>query len=31
MKAVKTPVYLPLSGKTMEFNAAGNCTAGGSS
>ncbi len=28
MKAVKTPVYLPLSGKTMEFNAAGNCTAG---
>lgn len=31
MKAVKTPAYLPLSGKTMEFNAAGNCTAGCSS
>jgi L-ascorbate metabolism protein UlaG (beta-lactamase superfamily) len=31
LKAVKTPAHLPLSGKTMEFNAAGNCTAGCSS
>ena len=28
MKAVKVPVYVPLSGKTMEFDAAGKCTAG---
>jgi L-ascorbate metabolism protein UlaG (beta-lactamase superfamily) len=28
MKAVKVPVYLPLSGKTMEFDGAGKCTAG---
>jgi L-ascorbate metabolism protein UlaG (beta-lactamase superfamily) len=28
MKAVKVPVHLPLSGRTMEFNAAGKCTAG---
>ena len=28
IKAVKVPVHLPLSGKTMEFNAAGACTAG---
>jgi L-ascorbate metabolism protein UlaG (beta-lactamase superfamily) len=28
MKAVKVPVHLPLSGKTMEFNSAGKCTAG---
>jgi L-ascorbate metabolism protein UlaG (beta-lactamase superfamily) len=28
MKAVKVPVYIPRSGKTMEFNAAGKCTAG---
>jgi L-ascorbate metabolism protein UlaG (beta-lactamase superfamily) len=27
-KAVKAPVHIPLSGKTMEFNAAGKCTAG---
>ena len=24
MKAVKVPVHIPLSGKTMEFDAAGN-------
>jgi L-ascorbate metabolism protein UlaG (beta-lactamase superfamily) len=28
IKAVKAPVHIPLSGKTMEFNAAGKCTAG---
>jgi L-ascorbate metabolism protein UlaG (beta-lactamase superfamily) len=28
MKAVKAPVHVPLSGKTMEFDAAGTCTAG---
>jgi L-ascorbate metabolism protein UlaG (beta-lactamase superfamily) len=28
MKAVKVPVYVPLSGKTMEFDSAGKCAAG---
>ena len=28
MKAVKIPVHVPLSGKTMEFDANGKCTAG---
>jgi L-ascorbate metabolism protein UlaG (beta-lactamase superfamily) len=28
IKAVHVPVHVPLSGKTMEFNAAGKCTAG---
>jgi len=28
MKAAKMPVHLPLSGKTMEFDAEGKCTAG---
>ena len=28
MKAVKVPAYVPLSGKTMEFDADGKCTAG---
>ena len=28
IKAVTVPVYLPLSGKTMEFDAAGVCKAG---
>lgn len=28
MKAVKVPVHISLSGKTMEFDAAGKCTAG---
>lgn len=27
-KAVRVPVHVPLSGKTMEFDAAGRCTAG---
>jgi len=27
-KAVKIPVYVPLSGKTMEFNGAGKCVSG---
>ncbi|HEV7815147.1 MAG TPA: MBL fold metallo-hydrolase [Janthinobacterium sp.] len=27
-KAVKVPVYVPLSGKTMEFSAEGKCSAG---
>ena len=27
-KAVKVPVYLPLSGKTMEFNGKAKCVAG---
>ncbi len=28
IKAVKAPVHVPLSGKTMEFDGAGKCTAG---
>ena len=28
MKAVKVPVHIPLSGKSMEFDMAGKCTAG---
>lgn len=28
MKAVRVPVHVPLSGRTMEFDAAGKCTAG---
>lgn len=28
MKAVKVPVLVPLSGKTMEFDGSGNCSAG---
>ena len=28
IKAVKVPVYVPLSGKTMEFDASAKCTAG---
>ena len=28
LKAVKVPAYVPLSGKTMEFDANGKCTAG---
>jgi L-ascorbate metabolism protein UlaG (beta-lactamase superfamily) len=28
LKAVKVPAHLPLSGKTMEFDASGKCTAG---
>jgi L-ascorbate metabolism protein UlaG (beta-lactamase superfamily) len=28
MKAARMPVHVPLSGKTMEFDAAGKCTAG---
>jgi L-ascorbate metabolism protein UlaG (beta-lactamase superfamily) len=28
LKAVKVPAHLPLSGKTMEFDSAGKCTAG---
>ena len=28
MKAVKVPAHIPLSGKTMEFDRAGKCTAG---
>ena len=28
MKAVKVPAHIPLSGKTMEFDASGKCTAG---
>ena len=28
VKAVKVPVYVPLSGKTMELDAEGKCTAG---
>jgi L-ascorbate metabolism protein UlaG (beta-lactamase superfamily) len=28
VKAVKVPVHIPLSGKTMEFDAAGKCTTG---
>ena len=28
IKATKAPVHIPLSGKTMEFDATGKCTAG---
>ena len=28
IKAVKVPVHVPLSGRTMEFDAGGNCTKG---
>jgi L-ascorbate metabolism protein UlaG (beta-lactamase superfamily) len=28
LKAVKVPVYIPLSGKTMEFDSTGKCTTG---
>jgi L-ascorbate metabolism protein UlaG (beta-lactamase superfamily) len=28
VEATKTPVYLPLSGKTLSFDARGNCTGG---
>lgn len=28
MKSVKVPVYIPLSGKTMEFDTSGKCVAG---
>jgi L-ascorbate metabolism protein UlaG (beta-lactamase superfamily) len=28
MKAVKVPAHVPLSGKTMEFDGSGKCTAG---
>ena len=28
IKAAKMPVHVPLSGKTMEFDAAGVCKAG---
>jgi L-ascorbate metabolism protein UlaG (beta-lactamase superfamily) len=28
IKAVKVPVHVPLSGRTMEFDASGKCTAG---
>ena len=28
MKAVKVPVHVPLSGRTMQFDSAGKCTAG---
>jgi L-ascorbate metabolism protein UlaG (beta-lactamase superfamily) len=28
LKAVKVPAHLPLSGKTMEFDANGKCVAG---
>lgn len=28
LKAVKVPAYVPLSGRVMEFNAAGKCMAG---
>lgn len=28
VKAVKVPAHIPLSGKTMEFDAGGKCTAG---
>ena len=27
-KAVKVPVYIPLSGRTMQFDGTGRCTAG---
>jgi L-ascorbate metabolism protein UlaG (beta-lactamase superfamily) len=28
IKATRVPVYVPLSGKTMEFDASAKCTAG---
>jgi hypothetical protein len=28
IKLAKMPVYLPLSGKTMEFDAGGKCASG---
>lgn len=28
IKAVKVPVHLPLSGRTMSFDSAGKCVAG---
>ena len=28
IKATKVPVHLPLGGRTMDFDAAGNCVAG---
>ena len=28
IKATKVPVHVPLSGRLMEFDAAGKCTAG---
>ena len=28
MKAVKVPAHVPLSGKTMQFDGSGRCTAG---
>ena len=28
VKAVKVPVHIPLSGRTMEFDAGGKCSAG---
>ncbi|NQU59880.1 MAG: MBL fold metallo-hydrolase [Rhodospirillales bacterium] len=28
MKAVKVPVHIPLSGRTMEFDSGGNCASG---
>ena len=28
MKAARMPVHIPLSGKTMEFDANGKCVAG---
>ena len=28
MNAVKVPVHVPLSGKTMSFDSAGKCVAG---
>ncbi len=28
MNDVKVPAHIPLSGKTMEFDRSGNCTAG---
>ncbi len=28
LKAAQVPVHVPLSGKTMEFDAAGKCTSG---
>jgi L-ascorbate metabolism protein UlaG (beta-lactamase superfamily) len=28
VKAVKVPVHIPLSGKTMEFDSSGKCLAG---
>jgi hypothetical protein len=28
MKLTKVPVHIPLSGRTMEFDAGGKCVAG---